>query len=369
MIMKKGSTSKSVLLRALDSLASSGVGLSIAYNTSGLTAWYQRQGAAEESITLATLAAADTAWSSGGLIQLNASTGDFRLDVPDAALVTGADWVNIRVYGAANLIPLSLRIDLVNYDPADGVRMGLTALPNAAADAAGGLPISDAGGLDMDARLDAAVSTRATPTNITAGTITTVTNLTNLPSIPNNWITAAGIADGALTAAKFASGAFDAVWSVATRTLTSVSALGLATAEKLLAYVQLIVRKDAAIATDNAAELTAINADGGSGGGAFANTTDSGEAIRDRGDAAWITATSVAVSDKTGFSLASTGLDLVLIDTKTLPAAMQIIAAACAGIIVDAGTATETFKGLDKTTTRITATVDASGNRSAITYG
>jgi hypothetical protein len=35
----------------------------------------------------------------------------------------------------------------------DGVRAGLTALPNAAADAAGGLPISDAGGLDLDTKL------------------------------------------------------------------------------------------------------------------------------------------------------------------------------------------------------------------------
>lgn len=35
----------------------------------------------------------------------------------------------------------------------DSVRAGLTALPNAAADAAGGLPISDAGGLDLDAAL------------------------------------------------------------------------------------------------------------------------------------------------------------------------------------------------------------------------
>ena len=32
----------------------------------------------------------------------------------------------------------------------DAVRAGLTALPNAAADAAGGLAISDAGGLDLD---------------------------------------------------------------------------------------------------------------------------------------------------------------------------------------------------------------------------
>lgn len=48
----------------------------------------------------------------------------------------------------------------------DAVRGGLTALPDANADAGGGLPISDAGGLDMDARLDAAVSSRATPAQV-----------------------------------------------------------------------------------------------------------------------------------------------------------------------------------------------------------
>jgi hypothetical protein len=40
--------------------------------------------------------------------------------------------------------------------------------------------------------------TIASPTNITAGTITTTTNLTNLPAIPDNWLTAAGIAASAL---------------------------------------------------------------------------------------------------------------------------------------------------------------------------
>jgi hypothetical protein len=54
----------------------------------------------------------------------------------------------------------------VAYNYGDAVRLGITALPNAAADAAGGLPISDAGGLDLDARLDAAVSTRATPAQV-----------------------------------------------------------------------------------------------------------------------------------------------------------------------------------------------------------
>lgn len=39
------------------------------------------------------------------------------------------------------------------FDLDDAVRGGMTALPNAAADAAGGLPISDAGGLDLDTKL------------------------------------------------------------------------------------------------------------------------------------------------------------------------------------------------------------------------
>jgi hypothetical protein len=49
------------------------------------------------------------------------------------------------------MVVIGGEIKLVDYDPEDTVRMGLTALPDAAADAAGGLPISDAGGLDLDA--------------------------------------------------------------------------------------------------------------------------------------------------------------------------------------------------------------------------
>ena len=54
-----------------------------------------------------------------------------------------------------------------------------------------------------------------------------------------------------------------------------------ATEAKLLAYVQLLTRSDAAIETDNATELTAINADGGSGAGNYSAQNDSGEAISD----------------------------------------------------------------------------------------
>ena len=48
---------------------------------------------------------------------------------------------------------MPVTIQLVDVDLQDTVRMGLTALPNAAADGAGGLAISDLGGLDLDAKL------------------------------------------------------------------------------------------------------------------------------------------------------------------------------------------------------------------------
>ena len=50
-------------------------------------------------------------------------------------------------------VPVTIQVFTISYNPHDTVRLGLTALPNAAADAAGGLPISDAGGLDLDAQV------------------------------------------------------------------------------------------------------------------------------------------------------------------------------------------------------------------------
>lgn len=54
--------------------------------------------------------------------------------------------------------------------------------------------------------------------------------------------------------------------------------------------------------TPDATALSEIKATG-AGSGTYDATTDSQEALRDEGDAAWITATAVTVSDKTGFSL------------------------------------------------------------------
>lgn len=58
-----------------------------------------------------------------------------------------------------------------------------------------------------------------------------------------------------------------------------------------------------------------------------------------------------------------------LIDGKTFVQSQQYVSAVVAGRASGAGTGTEVFKGLDESTTRVTVTVDSSGNRSDITYG
>jgi hypothetical protein len=70
----------------------------------------------------------------------NASDRDTLGELLIHATGTGAD-------------PVDDRYMITAYNPFDSVRLGLTALPNAAADAPGGVPISDAGGLDLDAKL------------------------------------------------------------------------------------------------------------------------------------------------------------------------------------------------------------------------
>ena len=145
-IVKKGSVDRSVTLRIIDNTT----GLPVTdrvYNSSGIDLWYRRELSAKVSITEATLADLTTAHADGGFLHIG--DGEYRLDLPDAAFATGAQHVDFGGTLTGYTV-IGGRVRLVDYDPENAVRMGLTALPNAAADAAGGLPISDAGGLDLD---------------------------------------------------------------------------------------------------------------------------------------------------------------------------------------------------------------------------
>lgn len=119
---------------------------------------------------------------------VEADTQDIQARIPAALTANGNIKADaLRVGGtvqtggdlAALLVTLTGYVDTeiaailaaVDTEVADIRTRVLLALPAAAADGAGGLPISDAGGLDIDtllARLDAAVTTRATPAQVNA---------------------------------------------------------------------------------------------------------------------------------------------------------------------------------------------------------
>jgi hypothetical protein len=167
-LFKKATTSQTVLIFIQDSSSTTGAGLTgLTSASSGLTAYYYREGAGTgaTAITLAATGSLGT-WETGGFFEVDATDmpGWYELGIPDAALATGADFVGIQLKGATNMAQCNLEIQLTNLDVNDGVRAGLTALPNAAADAAGGLPISDAGGLDLDT-LDSNVGAVKTKTD------------------------------------------------------------------------------------------------------------------------------------------------------------------------------------------------------------
>lgn len=111
-IVKKGSTDRSVTLRIIDSTDGTPE-TAVVYNTSGIALWYRREGAAQTSITEATLAALTTAHADGGF--LHVGDGVYRLDLPDAAFATGANYVD---FGGTvtGMIVIGGRVRLVDFD-------------------------------------------------------------------------------------------------------------------------------------------------------------------------------------------------------------------------------------------------------------
>ena len=84
----------------------------------------------------------------------------------------------------------------------------------------------------------------------------------------------------------------------------------------------------------------------------------------------WLTATSVTVSDKNGFSLSDAGVDAILDEVvegaHTMRELLRLFAAAWCGKSSGGGSATLTFRGIDDDKDRIVAICDANGNRSVV---
>jgi len=137
-IVKKDSTSVTRYVMLVDSVTGTP---KTDYTITNLDLQYTRNRAAPVAKVDATsLGTTYAAWSANGAFEIDAtsSPGLYRVDWPNTAFVDGVDKVVLVVSGAG-LHPAVEEIQLVGYDPENGVRLGLTALPNMAAEAAGGL--------------------------------------------------------------------------------------------------------------------------------------------------------------------------------------------------------------------------------------
>ena len=196
-IFNKGETDVTVYVRLRDSttgLAKTG----LAFNSAGAACSQVRTRAARVAITLATQTVTG-AHADGGFVEVDATNckGLYRLDLTDAVCATGVDnaIVSIEFDG---IIEESALIKLTSVDLNDAVTGGMSALPNAAADATGGLPISDAGGLDLDAMntnvndIETAVVTNAAGADIAADIIAlkaeTVLIVADTGELQTDWV-------------------------------------------------------------------------------------------------------------------------------------------------------------------------------------
>ena len=117
-IISAGSTSQSIQVHFMqDSSGSAGEPKTgLLHNTSGLTIKYRRPGATESTISLVALdgtPALDDTWTSGGFLE--ASLGQYRLDLPDAAVASGAD--HVVVYGSGtdcDMVPVVITLNVAS---------------------------------------------------------------------------------------------------------------------------------------------------------------------------------------------------------------------------------------------------------------
>ncbi len=152
LITPLGATSQIWQVFVMDSSSSTGAGLTgLVFNSGSLTAYYHRDtDTTATAISLVTMTVGT--FTSSGFKEIDATNmpGWYQFCPPNAALASGAKNCGFHLKGATNMAPLPIECQLVAFDPNDAVRLGLTALPNAAAGASTGLPLS----VDSSGRVD-----------------------------------------------------------------------------------------------------------------------------------------------------------------------------------------------------------------------
>jgi hypothetical protein len=130
-----GKTSRSITF----SLASTVDGTEVTGKVaSDMTAYYWRLSGTPTSISLSDLAAITTAWTSGGVKEADSThqPGVYRLDLPDAAIASGVDWVLVTVKVTGSFLA-KVWVPIVSNASVDNfTRLGAPAGASIAADLA-----------------------------------------------------------------------------------------------------------------------------------------------------------------------------------------------------------------------------------------
>lgn len=228
--VQRGITSLILRVKILDSAATTGAGKTgltsasagliistIATNEATPTVYAQASSNVETITTLGTFAAPTASKCRFKEVDATNHKGVYEIQIADARLaVANSRDLLVSISGASGAAETDFIVQLTDFNPYDVVRAGLTSLPNAAAQAAGGLFTrgTGAGQINQDAngRVDVNVEAinnlatalagfeaffNGTGFNASASNIGTVGSVT-------------AIANGAITAAKFATGALDA---------------------------------------------------------------------------------------------------------------------------------------------------------------
>jgi hypothetical protein len=291
-----GSTSIVEVIFLQSSSSTTGGGLTgLAYNTSGLTCYYKRSsGTASVAVSLATIATLGT-YTSGGFAAIDGTNmpGCYEFHPPNAAFASGATEVTFFFQGAAGLVsrPIKYRI-YGGINPDDAIRAGLTAFPNVATGNAGAVLV-DGTGTAAISNSSGKVILQATQTGVTIPTITNVTNAVTVTGTPA--VNATQLAGQTVTAAAGVTfpTTVASPTNITAGTITTVTNLtNAATTGDLTAAMKASVTTAATAATPTAAAVT------GAVGG-IAGTTQTLDALQTalnstHGAGSWITATGFA---------------------------------------------------------------------------
>lgn len=126
-------------------------------------------------------------------------------------IASGSYYVDLSVTDTGTLGPLMLlgtaaaidNVDVV-FEVANAHNAGFDGVPSAAAQATGGLPTVNSSGDIHGVAGNIGGNVAGNLSGNVAGSVASVTAAITLPSIPANWITTAGITDGAITDPKIA---------------------------------------------------------------------------------------------------------------------------------------------------------------------